>query len=91
MSPWGSNQSTSPDGNTRFGNMPLDGQTFAGGTLLAKVGSGKVFKVGSNHSFTADKPGELQFAIAIHPSYGRGEYSFPGQYDLKIKVNRNGQ
>jgi hypothetical protein len=91
MSPWGSNQSTGPDGNTRYGNMPLDGQNFAGGTLLAKVGSGKVFKVGSNHTFTADKSGELQFAIAIHPSYGRGEYSFPGQYDLKIKVNRSGE
>jgi hypothetical protein len=91
MSPWGSNQSTGPDGNTRYGNMPLDGQNFAGGTLLAKVGSGKVFKVGSNHTFTADKAGELQFAIAIHPSYGRGEYSFPGQYDLKIKVNRTGE
>lgn len=91
MSPWGSNASTSPDGNTRYGNMQVDGQNFAGGALLAKVGGGKVFKVGSNHSFTADKAGELQFAIAIHPSYGRGEYSFPGQYDLKIKVNRSGQ
>ncbi|RIK72708.1 MAG: hypothetical protein DCC68_26060 [Planctomycetota bacterium] len=91
MTPWGSNSSTGPDGNTRYGNMSIDGQNFGGGTLLAKVGSGKVFKVGSNHSFTADKAGELQFAIAIHPSYGRGEYSFPGQYDLKIRVNRSGQ
>jgi hypothetical protein len=91
LTPWGSRTTVGPEGNTRYGNMPLDGQNFPGGALLAKVGSGKVFKVGTNHTFTADKAGELQFAIAIHPSYGRGEYSVPGQYELKVKVNREGQ
>lgn len=91
MSPWGSRSTVGPDGNTRYGNMPMDGQNFPGGALLAKVGGGKAFKVGSNHSFTADAAGELQFAIAIHPSYGRGEYSFPGQYELKVRVNREAQ
>lgn len=91
MTPWGNRSSVGPDGNTRYGNMSLDGQNFAGGTLVGKVGSGKVFKVGASHTFTADKAGELQFAVAVHPSYGRGEYSFPGQYDLKIKVSRAGQ
>jgi hypothetical protein len=91
MTPWGNRSSVGPDGNTRYGNMSIDGQNFAGGTLVGKVAGGKVFKVGSNHTFTADKAGELQFAVAVHPSYGGGQYAFPGQYDLKVRVSRAAQ
>lgn len=91
MTPWGSRSTVGPEGNQRYGSMSLDGQTFAGGTLVAKVGSGKVVKVGASTTFTADKAGALQFGVTVHQSYSRGDYSFPGQYDLKIKVIRAGQ
>lgn len=86
MSPWGSNAFSGPDGAPNYGTyMP----NIFTGALVAKVGnSGPVFKVGGRHRFTADRPGILQFAVAMNPSYAQGGYSFPGQYNVKVRVDR---
>ena len=86
MSPWGSNQSTTPDGAQNFGwYIPNEIPT---GALVARIGnSGKIFKVGSRHSFTATKSGTLNFAVAMQNDYAQEGYAFPGQYRVRIKVN----
>ncbi|MCC7192047.1 MAG: hypothetical protein IT444_04610 [Phycisphaeraceae bacterium] len=83
MTPWGSDAQSTPDGAPNYGwyiqnQIPM-------GMLIAKIGkSGSVFKVGSNNTFTAEQSGELQFAIAMHQGYASN--SFPGKYNVKIKV-----
>ena len=90
MSPWGTNATTGPDGATNYGSAPIGGQTFPGGTLIGKIGnSGKVIKIGSRANFVAEATGTLQFGVVVHSSYARRGYSFPGQYDLKIRVDRD--
>jgi hypothetical protein len=90
MSPWGTNATTGPDGATNYGQANVGGQNFPGGTLVGKIGnSGKVIKVGSRANFVADATGTLQFGVVVHSSYARRGYSFPGQYDLKIRVDRD--
>lgn len=85
MTPWGGNMSSSPDGGPNFGfyqpgNIP-------GGALMAKISnSGTPFKVGSKYTFTAQQAGVLEFGIAIPGDYA--SYTFPGQYDLKVRVLR---
>jgi hypothetical protein len=89
MSPWGSGSVTGPEGSSNYGTGSVGGQSFPGGTLVAKIGNnGKVFKVGSKVALTADADGPLLFGVVVHNSYARRGYSFPGQYDLKIKVDR---
>lgn len=83
MSPWGSNQNSSPEGGTNFGMY----QQFPGGALIAKVGNnGKLFKAGSKHTFVASTSGVLQFAIAMQDQYTQEGYAFPGQYSVRITV-----
>ena len=85
MTPWGSGTTSTPDGGVNFGADP---NQIPGGALVARIGdSGKVFKVGSKHSFQADRSGTLQFAIAMQYDYAQGNYQFPGEYKLKIKVD----
>ncbi len=92
MTPWGTRAFSTPNGASNYGSFNIGDQRFSAGTLIAKIGSnGKVFKIGSNKKFTATGSGTLRFAIAMQSSYGRGNYQFPGQYDLKIKVDRAGE
>ena len=85
MTPWGNTTSSTPDGGQNFG---IYQDQIWGGSLVARIGdSGKVFKVGSKNTFEADRAGTLQFAIAMQHDYGQGNYQFPGEYKLKIKVD----
>jgi hypothetical protein len=85
MSPWGSNMSSTPDGGSNFGWYVQN--KIAGGALIAKIGNGgEVFKVGSKHTFVAKKSGILQFAIAMQATYAGRGYNFPGQYNVKVRV-----
>lgn len=85
MSPWGNNESSQPDGNSRFGQYKPG---IHGGTLIARIGSsGKEFKVGKGHSFTAKKSGTLYFAIAMQAQFANRNYSFPGEYKVKVRIN----
>ena len=83
MSPWGSNSSVGPDGNTSYGNYSGHG----GGTLLGKIGSnGKMIKIGSKSSFIASRSGTLQLGVAVQTDYANNNYAFPGNYKVKITV-----
>ena len=82
MQPWG-NQSSGPDGGANFGQMQPG--NFPGGALIAKLNqNGPLFKVGSKHTFTADRAGILMFGVAMPGEY-QG-YQFPGEYSVKVKV-----
>jgi hypothetical protein len=86
MTPWGNNAVSGPDGDQRYQwyiqpDMPS-------GTLIGRIGTGgKVFKVGSKHTFTADRAGQLYFAIAMNPQFINQGHNFPGEYNVKVRVN----
>jgi hypothetical protein len=85
MTPWG-NQTVGPDGSTNFGLFNNNRQIPVG-ALVGKVGTGEdYFKVGSHHSFTADKTGVLHLGIAMRTEQAGNE--FPGKYAVKIRVVR---
>lgn len=85
MTPWGGNVTSSPDGCAQCGASD-QGPQIMSGTLMMRIGkNGKWIKVGSKASIRATASGNLQFGIAIHPQYMRGQ-SYPGEYTIKIKV-----
>jgi hypothetical protein len=86
MTPWGTNAVAGPDGDQRYQwYIPNE---IAAGALVARIGSGgKVFKVGSKHNFTADRAGQLYFAIAMNPQFINQGHNFPGEYNVKVRVN----
>jgi len=85
MSPWGSNTMSTPDGGSNYGWFVQN--EIYGGALIAKIGSnGKVLKVGSKSTFTAKQSGVLQFAIAMQHQYANQGYNYPGQYNVRVKV-----
>jgi hypothetical protein len=84
MSPWGNNAQSGPDGARNYGVMQPG--NIPTGTLIGRVGGGEPFKVGSKFSFTATKPGPIDFSIAIPGEYSGN--SFPGEYEVKIRIVR---
>lgn len=85
MSPWGGDQSSTPDGGSNFG-WYIPNQIY-GGALVAKIGDrGTVFKVGSKSTFVAKTSGVLQFAVAMQAQYSQQGYSYPGNYNVKVTV-----
>ena len=86
MTPWGNNTFSTPDGSEQF-QWYLPNQ-IPGGALVARIGTtGKVFKVGSKHTFTSTRSGVLYFGIAMNPQFASQDYNYPGRYDVKIRVN----
>ncbi len=86
MSPWGSDQSSGPDGGANFG-WYVQNQIY-GGALVAKIGDkGNVFKVGSKSTFVAKTSGTLQFGIAMQQQYSQQGYAYPGNYNVKVTVD----
>ncbi len=84
MSPWGSSSFSTPDGGQKY-QWYVQNQ-IPGGCLVGRIGSnGTVFKIGSKASLTAKSSGILYLAIGMTNSYARG-YSYPGQYDVKVRV-----
>ena len=85
MSPWGSNAATGPDGAPNYGWYVAN--QIPGGALVGRIGDkGQVFKVGRQSTFTAKSAGVLQLAIGIQPEYANEGYQYPGQYNVKLKV-----
>lgn len=77
---------STPSGNSRLQTYTSN-PTIYGGTLVARLGkNGKIVKVGTSTSFTADKSGMLYLAIAMSANYAR--YAFVGSYNVKLKVDR---
>lgn len=83
MQPWGNGASSTPEGNPNYGWYM--GNQIAIGALVGRVGGNEQFvKVGTKHNMTVEKPGVLQFAIAMQNDYN--ESQFPGKYTLKIRI-----
>jgi hypothetical protein len=85
MSPWGSNAMAGPDGAPNYGwYVP---NQIPGGALVAKIGDkGTIFKVGRQMTFTAKNSGVLQLAIGIQAEYANEGYQYPGQFNVKLKI-----
>lgn len=85
MTPWGNGVFSTPEGGGNFGwYLP---NSIPGGALVAAVGAkDEVFKVGSKHTFKAERSGPLRFGIAMQPDYAT--QNFPGKYTVKIRVER---
>jgi hypothetical protein len=85
MTPWGNRAFSTPDGAANYG-WYVENQ-IPGGALVAKIGdNGPIFKVGSKHTFIADRAGELQFGIGVANNHGN--QVFPGQYNVNLVVRR---
>ena len=80
---------STPAGSSRLGTYSSSPQIY-GGTLVARLGSGKIFKVGAKATIVADRSGTLRFAVAMRPDYV-SRYQFPGQYNVKVRVERGKQ
>ena len=66
----------------------LQGAGKPGGALVARIGTtGKLFKVGSKHTFTSTRAEILFFGIAMSPQFASQDYNYPGRYDVRIRVN----
>jgi hypothetical protein len=86
MSPWGNNSVSTPDGSEQF-QWYVPNQ-IPGGALVGRIGTGgKIFKVGSKHTQTVAKAGMLYLGIAMNPQFASQDYSYPGGYDVKLRVN----
>ncbi|MCH8924121.1 MAG: hypothetical protein IIA67_13355 [Planctomycetes bacterium] len=86
MTPWGSRYTSTPAGGSRYGNYK---NGIFGGTLIAKIGSGSEIKIGTESRFTAKTTGVLQFAIAMQQSFSSSGNQFPGNYNVRIKVEKS--
>jgi hypothetical protein len=86
MTPWGNNVTSTPDGGENF-QWYIPNQ-IPGGALVGRIGSGgPVFKIGSKHASTATRSGVLYLAIAMNPQFANQGYNYPGEYNVKIRVN----
>ncbi|MEX2186517.1 MAG: hypothetical protein WD875_06975 [Pirellulales bacterium] len=87
MSPWGNEYTSGPDGDGNQYGWYV-GNSIPGGALVGKIGnSDSPFKVGSSSTFTAKKAGTLYLAIGMNP--GQASSSFPGTYNVKIRVEKS--
>jgi len=85
MTPWGNQAVSSPEGMSNYG-WYVQGK-IPGGALVGKVGSsGSVFKIGSKYSFTADRSGTLQLAVAMQNDFANQQ--FPGEYKVRVNVKK---
>ena len=82
LSPWGEHAVCTPDGSSAYG-WHVQNQ-IPNGALVARIGDGPVFLVGSKLKFTAKQAGQLQFGVATLRN--QASQSFPGQFELKITV-----
>lgn len=85
LTPWGTNAVAGPNGTPQYGTMP-NTPAIPFGALVARIGKGKYFVVGSRKKFRADANGKLQFAITMRSSYVGKSYQYPGEFDVKVKV-----
>jgi hypothetical protein len=85
MTPWGNNQFSTPDGSPNFQwYLP---NKIPGGALCAKIGAGEEpFKLGSRSTFVAKKSGILYLGVGMNPQFANQGYSFPGEYQVRIRI-----
>lgn len=88
MTPWGNQASSNPDGAQNYGWYQAN--VIPIGALVGKIGGqGVIFKVGTKSSFVADKAGTFYFGMAMMPDYANQQ--FPGEYRIKLRVQRKKQ
>jgi hypothetical protein len=80
------NSSCDPEGMSDKGQFG----SFRCGTLIARIGSDKYYKVGRNATFVAETGGELYLGIAMADNYRTGGYTWIGKYSAKILVKPQG-
>jgi hypothetical protein len=85
MTPWGNNVTSSPDGAGM--NVPPYTAGIGSGALVGRVGRGEEFLVGSRYEGTAKASGTLFLGVAMSPQFANQGYTFPGSYDVRIRVN----
>ncbi len=83
MSAWSSSYKSTPEGLSNCGWYKNNEIYY--GALTGRVGSGNVFKVGTRHNFTAERPGLLKLGFAITSNYTNNR-AFPGQYEVRVRV-----
>ena len=86
MSPWGGNAASGPDGMQNYGwYVP---NQIPGGALVARIGEkGTIFKVGRQSTFVAKTSGVVQLAIGMQAEYANEGYQYPGQYNVKLRID----
>ncbi len=85
MSPWGNNATSTPEGSPNY--QWYRQNEIPGGALVYRIGEGgKVEKAGSSKTFIADRSGVLEFGVGINSQFANQGYNFPGQYQVKLRV-----
>ena len=86
MTPWGNNVSSTPDGAGM--NVPTYAAGIPSGALIGRIGrSGEEFLVGARNEFTAKTTGTLYLGVAMAHQFANQGYTFPGSYDVRLRVN----
>jgi hypothetical protein len=83
MTPWGSSVRSTPEGTSQCGWANKSKRIYVG-TLVARIGSGDMIKIGSKAEFRAKRSGMLQLAVAMQSQYAG--YAYPGEYKVKVTV-----
>lgn len=82
----GSNARIVPDGLANYG-WYISGK-IASGALCYRIGGGELLRAGSSVTFTAATSGKLEFAVAMHERYLRGDQPATGEYKVQVKIER---
>lgn len=85
MAPWGNNVTSSPDGAGQ--NVPVYTATIPSGALMGRIGRGEEFLVGSRYDVTVKTSGTLFLGVAMTHQFANQGYTFPGTYDVRLRVN----
>jgi len=85
MAPWGNNVVSGPDGAGQ--NVPAYSASIPSGALMGRIGRGEEFLVGGRYDGTVKTPGTLFLGVAMTHQFANQGYTFPGTYDVRIRVN----
>lgn len=85
LTPWGRDKKSGPEGNASVGNV--SGSKFPHGLLVCQIGNGSYMKVAKKLKYTVKESGQLKLGMVMDSSYTRGNYQFPGNYKVKVKVD----
>lgn len=85
MAPWGNNVTSGPDGAGQ--NVPVYTATIPSGALMGRIGRGEEFLVGSRYDVTVKASGTLFLGVAMTHQFANQGYTFPGTFDVRVRVN----
>lgn len=86
MTPWGNNVTSSPDGAGM--NVPVYANGIPSGALIGRIGrNGEDILIGARNEFTATASGTLYLGVAMSHQFANQGYTFPGTYEVRIRIN----